>query len=125
MNDLASVQSHTKRLDILHPGTGEEIGLRVELLPPDDPKIKAAIRRLADMRRHKAQRNQIASAADDERASFEVCRVAVVGWEWTKEDASWNGDQPAFSATVLSEMLERDWFRLQVDREMAVDQGFF
>jgi len=130
MVSINAIVSHNKPLSLIHPGSGEPIGLTFELLAPDNPAIKNKLRNLLDMRRHKAQRNQIATAADDERASIEVCKVAVVGWEWEKDSngnyiGDWNGEQPEFSQSVLSEMLAIDWLRVQVDRELADEKGFF
>lgn len=130
MRNLKAIVSHNKKFEILDPETSEYLGLTVELLAPDNPAIKGKIRNLLDMRRHKAQRNQIVTASDDERASLEICKIAVVGWEWTKDKdgnfiGDWDGEQPEFSQAVLSDMLAMDWFRERIDREMNIEKGFF
>jgi hypothetical protein len=127
--DLSNIASHNSKLEILHPGTGEPVGLTLEILPPDHSDIKTEMRRLIDMRRHKQQRNQPATAADDERASIALCIRAVVGWEWTKDAAGalgdWNGERPEFNRTVLADMMARDWLRIQVDRHLNDDKAFY
>lgn len=130
MVSIKTIISHNKQLALLHPGTDEPIGLTVELLAPDNPLIKGKIRYLIDMRKHKAQRNQIATAADDERVSLEICKTAVVGWSWDvdkdgKYIGDWEGQQPDFNHQTLSELLELDWLRLQIDRDLNHEQGFF
>lgn len=130
MVSIKDIASHNKPLEMVHPGTGEPIGLTVELLAPDNPVIKTLLRRLTDMRKHKAQRNQIATAVDDERASMEVCAAAVVDWTWTKDKegeyiGDWEGEQPDFNRKTLSEMLALDWFREQIDRDLSDQKSFF
>lgn len=123
--DFSKITSTNVKLDLLHPGTGEALGLQFEVLPPDHADIKQQMRRLVDLRRQKERRNQVATAADDERASVELCTAAVVGWEWTNEAGNWNGERPPFNKATLSEMLAIDWLRLQVDRQLADDKDFF
>lgn len=129
MADLANIASHNATLDILHPGTGEAIGLRLELVPPDSAEIKQEVRRLHDMRRHKAARNQPISAADNERATIALCSRAIVGWTWTNDAngdmGSWNGEQPEHNPTTKAEMLSRDWLRNQIDQFMGLDASFY
>lgn len=129
MADLSAIASNNSFLPIEHPATGREIGLTLEIIPPDSEQIKAKMRQLLDRRKARAQRNQPVLTVEDERASLEICKTAVVGWNWSDDadgvPGSWNGEQPEFSQAILSEMLARDWLREQVDRHLADTKSFF
>jgi len=124
MLDLATLRTQRAQMEILHPKTGEAVGLRLELLPPDSPEIKAKVRTLRDAVMHKARRNVPVSSADTERNSVELCSVAVVGWEWHGE-GTWNGEKPSFNRATLAEMLAVDWLRQQVDDYLGDQKNFF
>ncbi len=129
MADLSSIVSSNSFLPIEHPATGREIGLTLEIIPPDSEAIKARMRQLLDRRKARAQRNQPVLTVEDERASLEICKTAVVGWQWTDDadgsPGNWGGEQLTFNPATLSEMLSRDWLREQVDRHLADAKSFF
>ena len=129
MADLSAVTSHNTFLALEDPATGREIGLTLEIIPPDSEAIKMRMRQLLDRRKARAQRNQPVLTIEDERASLEICKTAVVGWQWTDDadgsSGNWGGEQPTFNPETLSEMLSRDWLREQVDRHLADAKSFF
>lgn len=125
MPDIALIKSNVSALELTLPGSSELLGLTLDLLPPDDPKVKQVIKRNRDKMLINARKGKAATSDDEERISRELALAAVVGWTWTNKDASWNGDQPSFNMQALSEMVAVDWLRLQIDDHLGEMKNFF
>jgi hypothetical protein len=80
--DLSTVSPNNRLIKILHPGTGDEIGLTIELLPLSDPKVRAVKRRVVNER---LQRNKKMTAEAMEKSGIELICAAAVGWTWGKD----------------------------------------
>jgi hypothetical protein len=127
--DLSTVAPNNRKVAILHPATGEEIGLTIELLPLSDPKVRAVKRRVVNER---LQRNKKMTAEAMEKSGIELICAAAVGWEWGKDangkPLTFKGKVPEFDddkrnlRTVLKEL---DWVRAQLDDALGDEGSFF
>jgi len=125
MADLASIVSSNSMLEILAPGSTMPLGLMVELLPPDDERLKVIGRQFRDKHRVLASKGRPVTTADEIAISKSICLTAAVGWKWTDSEATWNGEQPEFDRKLWADMLERDWLRSQVDEHLGDTKNFF
>lgn len=128
MSNFAEIKSANSFLEITHPKTGEPIGLRVEILPPDSEIVRSRVRAIRDARQHKERRGIVVTASEQERISIDLCVTAVVDWQWTKpiDEANYNGEQPSFAKSTLAEMLKTlEWMRRQIDDHLGDEKNFF
>lgn len=124
MPDILSIQSTNSTLKLLHPN-GSDLGLSLFVLPPDAAEIKRYVQSERNRMLKNAQKRRAPTAQDEERISKEFAMIAVTGWQWTDKDASINGEQPDFSKDTLSELIEHEWLRNQIDEHVGELQNFF
>jgi hypothetical protein len=139
MADLSKITVIERKLEILHPATGEKIGIRVGLLSLDDPKLEKLKRMITDEKSFLAQRGKFLKADELETNLFRVLFTTMTGWEWYnptgKEgdegyDASampdWDGAIPDFNQKNVYAMLKRaTWFRDQLEEAQGETKAFF
>lgn len=120
--DIATITPSARTVEITHPGTGEPIGLKVELLPDSDDKVQAARRKWLNER---MQRNKKITVEAAEAHQLNVIEAAVSGWAWGG-DLTFHGEKPAFSPAVLRKVLkELPWVKSQLDSELGDEAAFF
>lgn len=118
-----------KRVDITkeitHPGTGENIGIRVTIMSPNDKRLKRVIRRITDQNLQKNKRGKGIKAEDIEENQLELISNALTGWEWYG-DATFQGEKPEFTVENVKKVCkEFPEFMEQIDEEMGDTSRFF
>lgn len=119
MTDLANLskiydrQDEGAELDILHPVTGEPIGLKVTVLGYKGEKMQAVQKAAANERLRNPQRFR--SAVVIETHTHEQIAAAVAGWTWA-EGVTLKGERPeATKENVLALMKSLPFVVDQVD----------
>ena len=142
MANLAAIKPSERTIEIVHPGTKANIGLRIELISIDDDRMKAIRRKILDRRLHLEARGKHFKAEEIEENRDELVFAAMTGWEWyeREEERDLNGnvivariDQPTFEGnvpnfdkrTVLAVFKKLPWLRDQLDKAMSDDRAFF
>ncbi|HEV7417680.1 MAG TPA: hypothetical protein VGN98_16100 [Tianweitania sediminis] len=120
--DLSTIKPSSLKVDLLHPATGEEIGLTLDVISRDDPTVKRVQRRLTDKRIKRGFKKVSAEQIDEE--NIEVLSAAVTGWTWGK-DASWGGKKLDCNPENVKIILAQPWFRKQVEEAIGEDADFF
>lgn len=124
--DLADLKPVERAIEILHPGTDEPIGIRVNLVSMDDPRLKQLRRRFINESQKAAQKNKILDADDLERNSNEVLFAATTGWEWYGENINFHGEKPEYTKRNFYAVIdELPWFKRQISEVMDDTKGFF
>ena len=77
--DLSTLQPVARTIDLKHPATDENIGIRVTLLPDSDPKVKAVRRKRMDA--NLASRRQKFTSVQLENFTTDLLVAAIAGWE--------------------------------------------
>jgi len=126
--DLSTLQPVARTIDLKHPATDENIGIRVTLLPDSDPKVKAVRRKRMDA--NLASRRQKFTSVQLENFTTDLLVAAIAGWEWGNDPDghpnTFKGEVPEFTPeNVRAVVKELDWFRAQIDRELGDDAAFF
>lgn len=124
--DIASIKPVSERLiDILHPQSGDKLGITVSLMSYDDPRMKGIRRKITNRRLHLDARGKHYKAEEIEENNHDLCFTAMIGWDWG-EDATFNGKKPEFNkSNVISVFTELPWFREQIDEAIADEKAFF
>lgn len=122
--DIASIQATGRPVEITHPVTGENLGVRVTLLPDSDPKVKKVQRELQN--RQFEKRKLKLTAEQLEAQSFELLVAAIDGWEWYGEGAVFEGEKPAFTEDNVRRVLKKAVFiREQLAEEFNSREAFY
>lgn len=122
MTDIASIVAAPRTIDIKHPATGANVGLKITLLPTSSDQVQAAQRKLINDR---LQRDVKTSAERLEENRLSMIEAAVGGWEW-EGDLTFEGEKPEFSPAFLRKVLKLlPWVREQIDMELGNDAAFF
>lgn len=103
-----------KRLDVLHPGTGEKMpDIWIDLLPIDSPGYRAAQREAQRKRLEDETRTLRLDLKQVERDQTEDMALAIVGWNGIGIDGK---DELPFSVDVaIAIMIRLPWLRAQVE----------
>ncbi|AVY67161.1 hypothetical protein [Xanthomonas translucens] len=122
MTDLSTIVAAERDIDIKHPVTEEEIGLRITLLPSTHPQVKAAARKSLNERL--AGKGKL-TAEKIEQNRMDMLVASVSGWDW-QGDLTFKGEKPAFNDDNLRKVLKHlSWMQDQIDAELGNSADFF
>jgi hypothetical protein len=82
---LAQAQEEGIDVDILHPKTGEELGIKIRVAGPDSARQKKA-RNAVNNERLAKSRNKRATAADLESDALKVTAASIISWDGVIEN---------------------------------------
>ena len=132
MSDLSEIQPVSRTIEILHPGNGRPIGVRVSLMSLDDERLSKIRRAITDKRLHLEARAKTFKAEEIEANRMAILTTAITGWEWysptgEKEDcAKFKGEVPDFNRTNVKEVLtDLSWFGDQINEALGETESFF
>jgi hypothetical protein len=113
--DLSTIKPSERILEIVHPSTGEPIGVRVTAISITDPSLKQAKKRILDRRLSLEQKGKGFKADDIESNLSELLFASLTGWDWYGKDVSFHGEKPQFNKVNVTKVFqELEWFQTQV-----------
>jgi hypothetical protein len=123
--DLANLKPVERIIDIVHPSTGEKIGVSVTVLSINDEKMAAAKRRIQNKKLELDRRGKTFKADDLEENEMELLTTAITGWNW-EGDVDFHGEKPAFNEKNVKAVLkELTWFKEQIMEAVGDEKAFF
>ena len=123
--DISNIKSSERIIEILHPKTGEELGISVTVMSYDDDRMKKIRRKILDRRLHLEARGKHFKSEELNENANDLCFNAMTGWEW-RGDAVFHGKKPEFTrASVTAVFEELSWFRDQIDNAIGDEKAFF
>ena len=123
--DLANLKPVERMIDILHPSTGEKIGVSVTVLSINDEKMAAAKRRIQNKKLELDRRGKTFKVDDLEENEMELLTTAITGWNW-EGDVDFHGEKPAFNEKIVKAVLkELTWFKQQIMEAVGDEKAFF
>lgn len=122
MTDISNIVAKPRAIDILHPASGEPIGLSVSILPDTHEQVRAVDRKHLDARL--AGKGKI-DAESLESNILERLTASIESWSWAK-DATFEGKQPSFSPAEFKRVVTKlPWMRAQIEAELSKTTEFF
>lgn len=122
--DLATLKPVERVVEIVLPTTGENAGVRVNLLPMTDPKIEKIKRHIQNKSLALHSRGKTFTADDVADNEKELLLAAVIGWEWY--GAEFHNEIPVFSSQKVAEVFqELPWFKAQIIEALDDEKAFF
>lgn len=123
--DLANLKPVERMIDILHPSTGEKIGVSVTVLSINDEKMAAAKRRIQNKKLELDRRGKTFKVDDLEENEMELLTTAITGWNW-EGDVDFHGEKPTFNEKNVKAVLkELTWFKQQIMEAVGDEKAFF
>jgi hypothetical protein len=124
IRDLANIVTVERTVEILHPATGEEIGVSYTLMSVNDERVKKARRAYLDtMNKINSRKNPRSEDMEDAKKNFIF--ACSLGWNW-HDGAVFQGEVPTFNRLNVFKVFEKlEWFVAQLDNELGDDTSFF
>lgn len=123
--DIKDLKPTDRTIEILHPGTGEELGITVTVLSINDPQMVKIKRRIQDERIRLESKGKNFKSDDIEENRNIIVLGAMKDWKWSGK-ANFNGQKPEFNRkNVLEVFKELPWFRDQIEEEVSDESAFF
>lgn len=123
--DLDTLKPAERIVEILHPGTGEKIGVKVTVISISDDKMTAIRRKIQNKRIELDRRGKAFKADDLEENELELLLAGVIGWCWEGE-TTFKGEKPEFNERNLKLVLkELPWFKQQLQEAIGDEKAFF
>nr|DAU20382.1 MAG TPA: hypothetical protein [Caudoviricetes sp.] len=122
--DIAKLKPAERIIEIIHPATGENVGIRVTVISLVDERMKAVRRRFQNKKIELEKRGKTFKADDLEENATELLLNAITGWDWY--DAEFNGEKPVFNEKNVKTVLnEFSWFKNQIVEAIDDEKAFF
>lgn len=124
--DLNTIKTVDRDVNLVHPKTGEELGLVFHLRAPDTDEVKSVNRKWQNKRLQPKNRNKAITSEELENVSDNRIKAAVTGWKWTDSELTLDGEQPEYSKQTLHAMLkDHAWIREFLSDECEDVTAFF
>lgn len=123
--DISNLKPVERIVEILHPVTGEKLGITVSILSLNDERMAQIRRKIQNKRIELEKRNKTFKADDLEENELELLCASMTGWVWDGE-ADYHGEKPAFNEKNVKAVLkELPWFRQQITEAIGDEKAFF
>ena len=124
--DISAIRPSERTIEIKHPVSGENLGIRVTLMSPDDERLKPTIRAINDKAIYLKQRSKSFSADEVEANNIRLMVATITGWEWYGKEVSFKGKKPECTPENIREVFTvLEWFKKQIDEELSETKSFF
>lgn len=140
--DIAGLKPNTRTIEIIHPGYGDKIGIRVFLQSYDSDAVSRVRRRITDQRLKLVAKGKNFTEEELTANQQDMSFAAMTGWEWYEQpevtnekgevlkpavaQPNYNGEVPEFNRKNAFDIFkELSWFHDQIANEMADVESFF
>lgn len=120
--DISQIKPKIITHDVIHPGTGEPIGLSVQMRSVYSKEVKRTERQILDA---KIERKGVTTAEESEADAIQFIAASVSDWEW-KDDLNFHGNKPECNfKNVVAVLTELPWMKDQLDKVLYQTNKFF
>lgn len=130
--DISGIKPNERTVEIMHPGTGTPIGVRVQVMSIEDERLKRIKREFSDARFKLDQKNKALKTEDVEANDRRLLFAATLGWEWYHAEgqetpASFDNDEhPEYNQRNFTAVITKlPWFADQLREEIDETKAFF
>lgn len=121
--DISAIKAaDVATVEILHPVSGEEIGITFDVYGTDSATYRKAVAEIAQRRMNKRQKATSIEAQEQE--TVELLAICTAGWSGLEID----GKKPKFSIEAAKEIYADErfrWLREQINVAIAERSRFF
>jgi hypothetical protein len=122
--DLASLKPSERIIDILHPVSGDKIGVTVQILSLSDERMMNVKRRIRNKNIELQKRGKTLKASDIEDNELDLLVACITGWNWGEN--KFKDKTPDCNEKNVKEVLtELPWFKQQITEAIDDEKAFF
>lgn len=123
--ELSKIKPSERFIEILHPGTGEKIGIKVSLVSLKDERISNVRRKIQNKNLERETRRETITTEELENNSFHLVFNCMTSWDWYG-DITFENTKPEFTeANVKKVFKELNWFQEQIEKALDDSKAFF
>lgn len=123
--ELSNLKLCEQIVDLIHPLTGDELNIKVSILPLSDERLVKVKRALLNKRLMLERRGKSFTAEELENYENDLLCSAVTGWIWNPE-IKFHNSVPEFSIDTLKQIFkELPWFKEQIQEFLQDEKNFF
>lgn len=123
--ELSNLKACEQLIDIVHPVSGDNLNIKVSVIPLSDDRMLKVKRALTNRRIALERRGKTFSAEEIENNEIELLTSAVTGWVWNPE-MEFHGEVPEFNIKNMKEVFkELPWFKQQILDVLNDEKSFF
>lgn len=123
--DISNLKPVERIIEIVHPATGEKLGITVSVLSLNDERMAQIRRKIQNKRIELEKRNKTFKADDLEENELELLVAGITGWSWDGE-ITYHDEKPVFNEkNVKSVLKELPWFKDQIMEAIGDEKAFF
>ena len=122
--DISTLTPNERIIEIKHPATDENLGIRVTIVSLDDDKTKQIRRQFINKRLELEKKGKSFRADDIEENEVDLLIASMTGWDWY--DAEFHGEKLEFTTHNIKKVFrELPWFKKQVSEAVSDEKAFF
>lgn len=123
--DICEIKPVEREIEIVHPKSGEPLGIKVTVLSLNDPKMASLKRRIINQRLDLERRGKTFKADDIEENNVSLLIAAMVDWKWEGE-STFMGEKPEFNEKNIKAVFKAiPWFKNQISEAVGDEESFF
>ena len=119
LGGLTDAQEEGASVEILHPGTGEPVGIKMQIAGPDSKRQKSAVALIVAERAEMRIRKITAARLEDE--GIRTAAASIIGWSGVVE----NGSPIEYSPSAALSLLTKYPFIREQVQAYSVDRANF
>lgn len=124
--DIANIVPAERVIEIVHPVSQKEMGIRVSIRSINDPAMEKIKRKIRDEVARLESRGKYLKSEEVENNRINLAFAAMTGWEWYGKDVNFNGEKPDFNIKNVRDVFTKlAWFQEQVEQEISDETAFF
>lgn len=122
--DISNLKPAEGLLKIVHPSTGEELGITVSTIYIEDEELQRIRRSIRNRANKLSARGANFKAEEEEENLHDLCAKAIQSWDWGEH--TFHGVKPECTPKVIKEVFaELPWFLRQVNEFISEQKNFF
>lgn len=127
MIDIFNIKPGDRVISITHPGTDEDLGIKVTIMSSDDERMRVIQRKITNKALDTRKRGKTFTAEQIEENEVRLLAEAIIDWDWSNSKVRFpDGSTPDFNrANVMRVLTDLAWFRTQINAEVGAEKDFF
>ncbi len=122
--DLSQLVPTERVIDIVHPKTGEQTGLKITLVSVEDDKLKTIKRKFLDAKLKAESKGKSLKHEEIEEFDNNMIYAAMTGRRWSG-DATYNSEKPECNyKNVRKVVSEVYWIKSQILEALGDETAF-